>query len=697
MTMNNIFTKLRKLNINNYIQLLFCVSFAVFLITSFAATLFSPTVQTVLPIGGDSRKQVQMIFTISLIGCLSFSIYAAGLFFKYKSKEIGVFLALGTPKSVLSKALYLEMIKMLIACIAVGLAFGSIASLGIWQLFRNFLVDTAQMKYQFSPIGLGVGLLFGLVVSLCILFMAIRFMKRSNLMDILNEQRKNEPITEVTTSYGVSGLIMLISGLSLGYAVPIIVYISFKKLMPSIWSAVYLVALVGVYRLITYAISHHERGKKPQKYYKNIIPFSMMKSQGKQTVRNMLVITLLIGASLFALFYVSMTSQSLFINADNPIDFSLFYKLSANEVNKDDIYNLAAKHNTEITKYNEVIFIEMIGSGVARDWSDGGDLIEDYQEKYKFSEFISESEFNRITGRNIVVADSTYYLITQPDTAESLWNKYDDLDQITNPISEDMMRVKFSGTIEVQELMSSKQNRYILSDFDFDTITKNISTNYQVKQILFNVVDVERSYPFAKDLYNEFVNRAPEEMGKTDTYDEYQEAKALAENQPYSYNKPIELTPENPDLMGYWKYYPTMKILIEKTFFQNYAIFYLLFIYVAIICLAAVGIISYTRSITIGINNKNLFDDLGKLGANKKYIKKCITSQLTKIFVIPAIIGSGLMLSFMFIIFYGNDRMLSKGDILCFLIDIAITFAVFLYVYIIYCFSLKKINKIVSI
>lgn len=697
MTISDIFTKLRKFNRGKYKQLLFCVTFAVFLITSFAATLYSQTVQSVLPVGGDSRKQVEMIFVISLIGCLFFAIYATGLFFKYKSKETGVFLALGTPKRVLAKTLYIEMIKIILVCTFVGLILGSIASLGIWQIFRVFLVDTKQMRYLFSPKGLGVGFLFGLAVSFCILFMTARFMKRSNLMDIMNEQRKNEPITEVTGAYGITGIVMLIAGLFLGYLVPSIMANNFNKRMPGIWSAVYLIALLGAYRLITYEVSHHARGRNPQKYYKNIIPFSMMKSQGRQTVRNMLVITFLVGASIFALFYVPMLSQVLMTNGDNPVDFALAYEMNIYEVGKEDIYTIAEEYNTQITMYKEVVFAKLIGSGIERDWADSGDLTEDYYEKYKFFEFISESDFNEATGKDIEIKDGSYLLITFPDTREGFWSKYNDLDKITNSETENSINVAFAGTVDAQELSRDRLNRYVISDSDFKEITQKLSENKQMKQILFNVSDVQDSYPFAEALYDEFVNRAPAEMARMNAYDEYQEELALSKNETYYYSTPMDLSPDNPDLMDDWKYYPTIKILIEKTLFRNMAVYFLLFIYVAIICLAAVGIIAYTRSVTIGINNKQLFDDLGKLGANHKYVKKCITSQLTKIFVLPVAIGSSLILIFMLIILVGNDGLFSRPDMITLSIDLAITIVVFIYLYIVYRFSLKKISGIVGI
>ena len=66
---------------------------------------------------------------------------------------------------------------------------------------------------------------------------------------------------------------------------------------------------------------------------------------------------------------------------------------------------------------------------------------------------------------------------------------------------------------------------------------------------------------------------------------------------------------------------------------KNMAVFLMLFIYIAIICFTAVAIIAYTRSVTVGLNNKRLFSDLRHLGANEAYITRVIKKQLSKIFI----------------------------------------------------------------
>lgn len=75
----------QKLQLADYKQAriyLFCNFIALMLISAYSVMMLSPTVLNVLPEGGDSRKQMIMIFVLTLFGCTVFTVYAASLFFR---------------------------------------------------------------------------------------------------------------------------------------------------------------------------------------------------------------------------------------------------------------------------------------------------------------------------------------------------------------------------------------------------------------------------------------------------------------------------------------------------------------------------------------------------------------------------------------------------------------------------------------
>lgn len=426
----------------------------------------------------------------------------------------------------------------MIACIAVGVILGIGLAFLIWQIFQMVLSNLGDMSLGLSFTGVAIGLIFGLVSMVPVLFQLYRFVQRTDMMDILYHEHKNEPLRPVTTKYGISGFVLLVVGLLLGFGGPLIGS-SIGILLPSIWSATYLISLAGLYRIMTYAIMKSKRGRNPQKYYNDLIGSNMMKFQGRQTVRNMSIVALLLTASLFSCFYPPQLYSALNTYGNSPVDYELHYNLSEDEVNQQDLYRLAEKHDVEIKEYQEIIFSELIASGVERDWSDDGKLMEDYIEDYRLSDFIDASTFNQQTKHKLVIPEGQYYRVKGQDEAEGMWEKDNDLDHVTNPVTNEKLPLKFKGIVRYQPLVSKGSRRYILNDQDYLKIRTGLSQENQTKQILFNVTDVEDSYPFAQEVYQEFIEKASPKMAVHNPYDAYQSAKAKANHQDYGYDRKL--------------------------------------------------------------------------------------------------------------------------------------------------------------
>lgn len=634
MSSSSIFLKLRRYNKKNYKQLLFCTFFSIFLVTSFVCVLYSPVVQAGFPEGGDSLKMIMMIFALAVLGCLIFNIYAAGLFFRTKSRETGVFLALGMTKKRLKKELYKELFLSLGKGIVFGIVLGAAASVGIiWVLLHTFLKDILERR-MFSAAGLGISLFFAAVTVLILFFMAARYMRRTNLMDILNEEKKNEPLQLVKKGYGIAGGIFLVVGLLFGYAGPQLTANLLKFQMPAIWNAVYLVAAVGIYMLFVFFIVYHKRGKQPQKYYHNLISNSMMKFQGRQTVRNMCILAFLTGAALYAGSYIPDKLVMFRTMADTPVDFNLIYRQTEQEIQKEDIEVMADEYGVTITDYQEVFLAELQTSGVERDWTDDGKLIEDYYETYAYGEFISASVYEQYTGTKMEVEPGTFAQIILPEQTENFWEKYTDMDLVTNQETGAQLHLKFAKTVEDRMFYRANVHRYILNDSDFQTITAQMT-------------------------------------------------------------EPMD--PENPYLYHDWKFNPEIQPIQMKTYLHESGIMILTFLYVSCICLAAIGIIAYTRSVTIGVQNQKMFDDLRKLGAKNTYIMRCIKSQLRKIFVLPTAIGLFLILSFLMIIYIGNDKRIQSTEWMSFGCTVGFAVIICIYQLIVYRMSLKKLREILKL
>ena len=318
MTMNKIMAKLRKNSKGQYTLLGVCIFLSVLMVSAFAFLYFSPTVQELLPTGGDTRKLSWLLFFVTAAGCTIFTIYGADLFFKNKSREFGVFLALGEQKRKLEVQLFREVALILLKYVFLGILAAIPVSWLIWKAFSKMLIGADQMRYRFTPLGIAAGLLFTAFLILCIGAAGIRFVKRTNIMDILNDRRKTEMVKEIKPWTGKLGLLLIIIGLLLAMAVP-----------------------------------------------------QLMRFTARQTTRNMCVIALLIFVILISAFWGIMYYVSAFINGDNaPVDYSLHYPAAESQLTKAEIEGLADEYGVDITLYEETRALELIIRHVSRDYDD---------------------------------------------------------------------------------------------------------------------------------------------------------------------------------------------------------------------------------------------------------------------------------------------------------------------------------------
>ena len=142
------YAALRRKNRGQYALLAGCSFFSVLLITAYACMMRSPTILTVLPEGGDSRKQVMMVFVLAVIGCAVFTAYAAGLFFRQKSRETGVFLALGATRRQLQAEMGRELAVISLGSCAAGavdrdavMLLFHVGSCSPIQILRNIILE----------------------------------------------------------------------------------------------------------------------------------------------------------------------------------------------------------------------------------------------------------------------------------------------------------------------------------------------------------------------------------------------------------------------------------------------------------------------------------------------------------------------------------------------------------------------------
>lgn len=700
MTFRYVWKKLRTGGKGAYRQFCFCIGFAVLLITSYLMMLMSPLIQETLPEGGDSRKQVYMVFALAAAGCIIFAVYAAKLFLRYKSREAGVFLALGTERKRVRKALVREVSLCTEAAAAGGFAAGCAVAFIIGKVFESLTKEVTDSHFAFTFSGFGASLVYGLIVMAIIVGQTYFFIKKVSVMDILNTQRKQEPLKKTAgRGYFISGLFLLLGGFVLGFIMPVAVAEMTHHYL-GVWTNLfYLAALLGLYRIMVYSISGRRRGSHPQGYYRNMISRAMLKFQGASIVRNMLVVTLLLIGGFFAAFYIPINQQAMVSSiAQQEAMYSLFYTEDAQVPSKEQIRELAKEYGVQILHYRQAKVLQVVGSGVNRDNVDeDGNLAEIYEKQHALYEIFSADSYKHLTGKEIRPKEGTYHLILAPGAKESLFAKFDDIDLLYLDKRNQYIPMTYGGAAGYSSLVqgwgTDYEARLVVSNKDFEKIQQNTGAFSREIQVLFDSRGGDE-LAFSKELYLRFGQGISQDMKVCAAYDAWQHQK---QGEGYGYAGMVQYDPENPVKPSDWQYEPYFVPLQEANGMASYAVYMLLFAYVSVICLAAAEVIAYARSQSAALSSSQVFSDLEKLGASTGYLRKLLSKQVRKVFVLPALIGSFGTLAFGCVMLKTNDGMITAGEVKTMFLMGVIVLAAAACQYGVYRFSQRKAEGLLGL
>lgn len=695
--MNKIYKKLRKNTKGQYYLLSFCVFLSVLLVTSFSLMYFGPTVQEFLPDGGDTRKMANLLLGVTAVGCFVFTVYASGLFFRFKAREYGILMALGTEKRQLKKLLFKELSVVTALASFLGLLLSIPVSFLIWKLFELFIISNEQMTYRFGAVGFLPGILFSCILA-CVLGIAgRRFINRSDIMEILRTQQKTEMVKEIKGWTFPVGVALTVIGILLGAGLPQIAARVWGISLSGIGNLFYLLALVGIYFILLSAVAQSRAKKNRKKYYGNLISISLMRFTAKATTKNMCVMTLLIFVCGFSAFYgMQYVISGGAADTESGKDFSLHYPVSENQIGKEEIYDTASSYGIEVTDFTENVATNLVVSYNAKDFDESGNrYIEVYRDKEMTSLFVSESDFEKLSRQEMNVQPGTYQTVTKNDYA-GFFDYEDGLKEVMNPDTGKTYPLTYGGSVESDVLAAfSEPFAYVVCDEEYQTMTEGIQDMYKENITSFNAVNVKESYDFAKDLLAQYVERATDISNHMGYWNIWAQKMADEAGEEYGYGDKINMTMDNNMLLDDWKYAPQFNIITSQDRMQLISVYVMLSLYIFIISLAAVSVMAYVRSISIATDNKGLFESLTKLGADEAYKRKVLKKQIARIVQYPGIIGCVLGFVFAFVMNFMNDGRISGLEIKSLSILAVMLLGIGIVLYAVYKYAMNKAEKIV--
>lgn len=631
------------------------------------------------------------------MGCFVFTVYASGLFFRFKAREYGILMALGTEKRQLKKLLFRELSIVTAVSSFLGLLCAVPASFLIWKLFELFIISNEQMTYRFGVIGFLPGLLFAGVLA-CVLGMAgRRFVNRSDIMEILRTQQKTEMVKEIKRWTFPAGVALTVLGILLGADLPQAAARVWGIGLPGIVNLCYLLSLVGIYWILLSTVAQSRAKKNRKKYYENLVSISLMRFTAKATTKNMCVMTLLIFVCGFSAFYgMQYVLAGGMVQTENSKDFSLHYPVLEDQIGKEEIYDTASSYGIEVTDFTENTATNLVVSYHAKDFDEETSrYIEVCRDKEMAALFVSESDFERLSGKELTVAPGTYQTVTTTDYT-GFFEYEDGLQEVVNPDTGKTYPLTYGGTVESDVLAPiSEPFAYVVGDETYREMTEGVTEEYRETILSFNAENVEDSYDFAKDLLAQYVERATDRSNHMGYWNIWAQKVADEAGEAYVYGNKIHMTTDNNMLLGDWKYAPAFRIITAQDRMQMISVYVMLCLYIFIISLAAVSVMAYVRSISVATDNKGLFESLTKLGADTRYKKNVLKKQIARIVQYPGIIGCVLGFGFAFVMNVMNDGRISGLEVEALAILAVLLVGIGMILYAVYQYAMHQAEKIV--
>ena len=486
---------------------------------------------------------------------------------------------------------------------------------------------------------------------------------------------------------------VLFAGAALGYSAPHFCHVWFHSYPPEWLGILYAPVFVGLYMVMLHTVVHGWKSHKKNPY-KNIISKSMMKFQGKQTVNNLLVVTVLIAGGCFGIFYLPTNMVSATITyAKRPYDYFYKYRADQNIPDREAIEALGGEYQLTFKDWEECDYITL-GMGGETQIEEGRHYHIEYVPMLEEEKVLSEDAYRVLTGQEVDVKPGTYMNLI--DEEETSFYSNNTAKEFTNMVTREQMDIEFAGFLHC-DFLTDEMGCSVLDNDDYARISEGLTDEWKGRMVRFNV-DGEDSYFFANAFYQLFVSSFDEKCEFAIFYDRVQKIRENEAGETYwgDTDTMTKLDYEKSDsfvFRHYWTYQPSFRILDQNDYLRSMAVMLMMFFFIFIVCLITALVVCYTRCQTIALNNRYIFEDLKKLGAAPAFLRREVRSQCGNVFKTPALVGTTAMYFLFMMILYGNDGRIHLTEWLALLVCLIIIAAIGVVIYGVYRATVKNVEK----
>ena len=583
-----------------------------------------------------------------------FLFYTNSFLMKKRKKEFGLFNILGMEKKHISLINAYENLFCAAAGIVGGLGISFLLEKFMYMLLAKIIGVSTVPKYHFSPEALKITVLFFIVLFICIYINSVRIIYRTKTIELLKSDHSGEREPKARWIIAAAGLICLGTGYWLALSVENAVAAI------TMFFAAVLFVIAGTYMLFTAgSIALLKILKKNKGYYyktSRFISVSGMIYRMKQNAAGLSNICIL---STMVLVVIS-TTVSLLFGVDSVVrnkcsdDFVINADYSIENL-EETIREFAEEEDVEIKKlqkYNSLTF-----SGIREENSIRVIFDESYDDFSKIciiSAFAAE-DYRRMTGFDVSPAENEVYAFCnrREITGSSL-----SIGDMEFSIKGEIKEIIRNGAAETN---IAETIYLVVSD---DTVLKKLC-DIQKNAYGDNASDIHTCINFSTD--------------------------ASEERQLALYDRLLEFDTSQD------KYMLTDNLIAtRRDANQMTGGLFFIGIFLGLMFASATVIIIYYKQISEGMDDRDRFEILQKVGMNRSEIKKSINSQVLTVFFLPLCVA-GIHIIFAFPMVRKILLALGLTDTPLFIRCTILCFAVFAVLYaVVYAMTSRTYYRIVS-
>lgn len=669
MTFSSIVRKNFTHNFNKYISFYFVNSLIIVMLFMYGSLIFNPII--INNIGKTS--QLYGTVKVALIGVILFSIvfitYTNIAFLKNRGKEFGMYLTLGMTTRDLIKLIFVENLGIMVASLLTGILSGSLFGRLFYMGLNKMLVETnVQYKLDYKSFLLSIGI-FALIFLGNFIFNMF-YIRRVSIIDAIKSDKKKE-VGKANILIGTISLVLLIIAL---YYLPKTLFKEIFKEQSYMIGVFVALILICLYMVIgsCIALVKNLLSKFPKLYNRNILVLSNLSHRFLAYKNILYMLSLLVAAAMFyvGLSYSNYSSVREEVSLDNPYDIMFLETNKYNKATKEEVENIIDKSDGKIEKYNVLEYIEV------PIFKKRGQRLALYGNAQSV---ISETNYNKHMGTNVDIKPNEAihinvdYFIVNTDEDNEI-NKSQHQSTILTTMNENQLEEIQALSAENNDLMLSKENyetiagksatlsldednikrehikrekhsvpfinfrktrnydlgsAFVVDDKDYQVLKDSLTSDSINKVHLLNLKNGDKAF-------EELINYLRRENGLDNSY----------------WNKAINWWELSNDERGDKESYrPTYKEEFVTLELESRGMDLFTMTFMGLLFIIANGICLYYKVLSDIQDEEERIISLNRIGILQKEVKSIISKEIAITFFIPILVGGGLGLYFLYILF----------------------------------------------